>query len=92
MASKSLLDAVVSLPLAAYHAFPFPNLPQVGVGLFNVFKLAFVEDPGWDLIHVRETINLASYLDHFVSKNDPLKCSYVMFLHLHLAFLVLFGT
>ena len=68
MASKSLLDAVITLPLAAYHAFPFPNLPQVALGLFTLFKLAIVEDPGWDLVHVRETINLASYFDHLVSK------------------------
>lgn len=68
MASKSLLDAFLTLPLSACHAVPFPNLPQLGFGVLNLFKLAFVEDPGWDLVHVRETVHLASYFEHFVSQ------------------------
>jgi hypothetical protein len=34
----------------------------------NLFKLCFVEDPGWDLVHVRETVDLTSYFDHLMSK------------------------
>ncbi len=34
----------------------------------NLFKLCFVEDPGWDLVHVRETVDLTSYFDYLVSK------------------------
>ena len=68
MASKSLLDAILTLPLSSYLAVPSLNLSQAAFGLVNLFKLAFVEDPGWDLVHVRETINLTSYFDRFVSE------------------------
>ncbi len=68
MACKSLLDAFLTLPLSVYHVVPVQNMSQVGFCLINLFKLTFAEDPGWDLAHVRETVNLASYFDHLVSK------------------------
>jgi len=68
IASKSLLDAFSTVPFSAYHAVPTSNVAQVAFALMNLFRLAFVEDPGWDLVHVRETINLPSYFEHFVSQ------------------------
>jgi hypothetical protein len=67
MASKLLLDAFLTVPFSAYHAVPIPNMVQISNALMNLFRLAFVEDPGWDLVHVRETINLPSYFEHIVS-------------------------
>ncbi|PMD39436.1 hypothetical protein L207DRAFT_583309 [Hyaloscypha variabilis F] len=62
---KSLLDAFLTLPSSAYAAIPIPNLSQVSFCLMNLFKLAFVEDPGWDLIYVRDVIKLGSYFELF---------------------------
>ncbi len=67
MAGKAVLDTFLTLPPSVYHVVPIPNLAQLGFCLINLFKLAFVEDPGWDLVHVRETANFTSYIDHFVS-------------------------
>ncbi|KAN0122915.1 hypothetical protein V8E51_001241 [Hyaloscypha variabilis] len=65
---KSLLDAFLTLPSSAYAAIPIPNLSQVSFCLMNLFKLAFVEDPGWDLIYVRDVIKLGSYFELFASR------------------------
>lgn len=68
MVGKSLLDAFSNLPTSAYNAIAIPNMAQVAFCLMMLTKLTLVEIPGWDLAHVRETLDLASYFEHFVSK------------------------
>jgi hypothetical protein len=67
MAAKSLLDNLYALPLSSYYGFSIITLSQLGYGLSTVFKLSFIEDPGWDLAHVRSTANLGQYFEHFIA-------------------------
>lgn len=67
MAAKSLLDILYALPLSSYYGFSIITLAQLGYSLSTVFKLSFIEVPGWDLAHVRSTVNLGQYFEHFIS-------------------------
>jgi len=71
LGSKSLLDTFLTVPVSAYHTIPFTVMCQVSSSLMNLFKLAFLEDLGWDLIHVRNTIKLEYYFDNLVSMHQP---------------------
>lgn len=67
MSAKHLLDTLYALPLSSYYGFSIITLSQLGYGLSTAFKLCFLEVTGWDLPHVRSTVNLGHYFDHFVS-------------------------
>jgi hypothetical protein len=67
ISAKSLLDILLALPLSSYYGFSIITLSQLGYGLSTVFKLSFIEVPGWDLTHVRSTVNLLQYFEHFIS-------------------------
>jgi len=73
MASKSVLDTFLTVPLSNYHAIPYPMLCHVSFSLMNLFKHAFLEDPGWDLAYVRDTIKLESYFEILVSYHEAFK-------------------
>lgn len=44
------------------------TLGQLGHVLATVFKLSFIDVPGWDLAHVRSTVNLLEYFEHFIGQ------------------------
>lgn len=67
LSAKSLLDVFVAQPLSAYFGFSITNLAQIGHACSTLFKLSLVEEMGWDLVHVRQTVNLSAYLDQLVS-------------------------
>ena len=87
MACKSLLDTFLAVPHSDYHAIPNSSLCHVSFSLMILFKVSFLEDPGWDLNHVRETIQLESYFNHFVSMHQSVQiCFLDLLLHVELGY------
>jgi hypothetical protein len=68
MASQSLLNHIVSQPISAYHSFSVIQLAFTGVGLSTLFKLSIVEEPGWNLVEVRKTVNISEYFERLIEK------------------------
>lgn len=68
MSAKSLLDVFMTLPRSSYYGMSIIALAQLGHVLSTVFKLCFIDVPGWDLAHVRTTINLLHYFEHFIAQ------------------------
>jgi len=68
VSTKSLLDLFVSQPLVSYFGFCIPNTAQIGHALSTLFKLSVINEVGWDLQHIRRTVNLPAYFDQLISK------------------------
>jgi hypothetical protein len=68
ISAKSFLDIMSALPLSSFYGLSIVSLSQLSHGLSTVFKLSFLDVPGWDLVHVRETVNLLPYFEHFISQ------------------------
>lgn len=66
--AKALLDDILVLPSSSYYSMSHMTLAQVGHVLATAFKLCFVDVPGWDLAHVRSTVNILRYFDHLISQ------------------------
>jgi len=60
---KVLLDQVFGQPIEAYLAFSGADIVSLGYGLTTLIKLSFINEPGWDLNYVRQTVSFASYFD-----------------------------
>lgn len=61
LSAKSLLDIYTAQPLSAYSSLTVISLAQLGHACSTLFKLSLVDCPGWDLGHVRSTVNLGAY-------------------------------
>jgi hypothetical protein len=68
ISAKSFLDIYLTLPLSSYYGMSIVTLAQLGHALSTLFKLLFVDVPGWDLAHVRETANLLHYFEHIIGR------------------------
>jgi len=68
ISTKSLLDLFVSQPLVSYFGFCIPSLAQIGQALSTLFKLSVTDEVGWDLQHIRRTVNLSAYFDQLISR------------------------
>jgi hypothetical protein len=83
--TKLFLDYCLNEPLAAYFTFCGVDLTQLGHGLSILFKLSLVDEVGWDLVNVRQTVNFASYFEKFytnfeqvgiaIDQNQPSPCN-----------------
>jgi hypothetical protein len=67
LSTKSLLDVIIAQPLSSYFGFSVTNLAEMGHACSTLFKLSLVEQAGWDLTHVRQTVNLVAYFDQLIS-------------------------
>ena len=66
--AQSVLDFFLSLPLSAYFSLWLIELSNIGQALATIFKLAMVDEPGWDLTYVRKTVNPCDYFERMISK------------------------
>src|ERR1700710_2208448 len=67
LCAKSLLDIFIEQPISSYSGFSVTNLAQIAHACSTLFKLSFLEEVGWDLVHVRQTVNLPAYFDQLIS-------------------------
>jgi hypothetical protein len=67
LAAKGFLDLLLAQPQSNYLGYSIINCSQIGLSLSTLIKLAFVEEEGWNLPNVRETINLQFYFNQFIS-------------------------
>lgn len=56
------------MPVSAYFGFTLMELAHIGYVCSTLLKLSLVEEEGWDLVHVRETVNVQFYFDQLSSK------------------------
>src|SRR4051794_20567879 len=63
LAAQSLLEVFIAQPLTSFYGFAVVNLSQIGQACSTLFKLSLVEEVGWDLAQIRQTVNLGGYLD-----------------------------
>lgn len=63
LSAKSLLDLFLAEPSSSYFGFSIANLAQLGHACSTLFKLSLVEEIGWDIVYVRQTANIAAYLE-----------------------------
>lgn len=68
LSAKTFLDLMLENPLSCYFGYSIINLSQIGHALSTLVKLSFVEEDGWNLTNVRETINLRSYFNRFIAR------------------------
>jgi hypothetical protein len=68
MSCQTLLNKFIDMPVSAYFAFSLMELSHIGHTCSTLLKLSLVEEPGWDLAHVRQTVNAEHYFDQLSSK------------------------
>jgi hypothetical protein len=56
------------MPVSEYFGFSLMDLAHIGHGFSTLLKLSLVEEAGWDLPHVRQTVNVLYYFDQISSK------------------------
>lgn len=67
LAAKTFVNLMLEQPPADYFGYSQINLSQIGHGLSTLIKLCFVEEDGWNLTNVRETINLHSCFGQIIT-------------------------
>jgi hypothetical protein len=67
LSAKQFLDFMLEQPQANYLGYSVINCSQIGHALSTLIKLCFVEEEGWNLANVRETINLQFYFNQFIA-------------------------
>ncbi|KAL2069099.1 hypothetical protein VTL71DRAFT_15437 [Oculimacula yallundae] len=68
ISSQKLLNGYINQPHQAYKGLSVIDLSHIGRGLSTLLKLSLVEEVGWDLAHVRQTVNLSFYFDGLVER------------------------
>ncbi|KAE9380143.1 hypothetical protein N431DRAFT_459105 [Stipitochalara longipes BDJ] len=65
---QTLLNKFVDMPVSAYFGFSLMDLAHIGHSCSTLLKLSLVEEPGWDLAHVRQTVNAEYYFEQIALK------------------------
>jgi hypothetical protein len=68
MASQALLNHILTQPLSSFRYFSIIQLAFTGVGLSTLFKLSMTEEPGWNLVDVRKTVNVTEFFHRLIEK------------------------
>jgi hypothetical protein len=68
MSAKSFLDVFLTLPVSLCNSMSIVTLSQLGHAMSIAFKLSFIEVPGWDIAHVRSTVDMNSYFEQLISR------------------------
>jgi hypothetical protein len=68
LSCQTLLNEFVDMPISAYFGFSLVDLAHIGHACSTLLKLSLVEEPGWDLVHVRQTVNAQYYFDQIAAK------------------------
>jgi hypothetical protein len=67
LSAKTFLDLILEQPLSIFFGLSIPSLSQMGHAISTLVKLSFVEEDGWNLANVRDSINLGFYIGQFVA-------------------------
>ncbi|CAG8954323.1 hypothetical protein HYFRA_00005946 [Hymenoscyphus fraxineus] len=68
LAVQKLLDLSIAQKVSRFAALSGPQLSFIGLGLSTLFKLSVVEQPGWDLAQVRQSVKIFDYFDHLIKQ------------------------
>ncbi|KAH7336166.1 hypothetical protein BKA65DRAFT_28790 [Rhexocercosporidium sp. MPI-PUGE-AT-0058] len=68
VSSQKLLNCYIDQPIAAYKGLCVIDLSHMGRGLSTLLKLSLVEETGWDLVHIRQTVDLSYYFNELASR------------------------
>ncbi|CAG8981366.1 hypothetical protein HYALB_00013895 [Hymenoscyphus albidus] len=68
LAVQKLLDLSIAQKVSKFAALSGPQLSFIGLGLSTLFKLSVVEQPGWDLAQVRQSVKIFDYFDHLIKQ------------------------
>lgn len=58
---------MIELPESNFLGYSVINCAQIGHAISTLIRLSFVEEEGWNIANVRETINLNFYVNHFIT-------------------------
>ncbi|KAG4437722.1 hypothetical protein IFR05_006805 [Cadophora sp. M221] len=72
VSSQKLLNGYINQPIAAYKGLCVIDLSHMGRGLSTLLKLSLVEEAGWDLAHVRQTVDLSYYFNEVASRFESI--------------------
>ncbi|KAK0112917.1 hypothetical protein ONS95_014638 [Cadophora gregata] len=72
VSSQKLLNGYINQPISAYQAFSVIDLSHMGRGLSTLLKLSLIEEAGWDLAHVRQTLNVSYYFNELGSRFEQI--------------------
>lgn len=72
ISSQKLLNGYINQPMSAYNGFCVIDLSHMGRGLSTLLKLSLVEETGWDLAHVRQTVDLSYYFNELASRFESI--------------------
>jgi len=65
---QTLLNKFVEMPVSEYFGFSLMDLSHVGHSCSTLLKLSLVKEAGWDLVHVRQTVNAEYYFEQIALK------------------------
>ncbi|PMD35134.1 hypothetical protein L207DRAFT_466175 [Hyaloscypha variabilis F] len=65
---QTLLNKFVQMPVSEYFGFSLMDLSHVGHSCSTLLKLSLVKEAGWDLAHVRQTVNAEYYFKQIALK------------------------
>jgi hypothetical protein len=66
VAVQQFFNTFFAMPSEYFTTLSFLNLGRVSFGIATLFKLSILDFPGWDLNHVRQTVDLSTVLDRFI--------------------------
>ncbi|KAL5317410.1 hypothetical protein ACEPPN_014505 [Leptodophora sp. 'Broadleaf-Isolate-01'] len=72
VSSQKLLNGYINQPISAYKGLCVIDLSHMGRGLSTLLKLSLVEEAGWDLTHVRRTVDLSYYFNELASRFESI--------------------
>lgn len=67
-ACKSTLDIALSAPASAYSTLSIMDLGHIGHGFSTLIKIILADEPGWDMLQIRQAANFHYYFDNITAK------------------------
>ncbi|KAF8542651.1 hypothetical protein BDD12DRAFT_978913 [Trichophaea hybrida] len=70
---KNYFEVFFTLPYTRYFGFTFVEWTQMTYVLIIISKLSLLQDPGWDLAHVRHMVDVSTVLGRSITRLQDLK-------------------
>ncbi|KAF8246624.1 hypothetical protein K440DRAFT_661906 [Wilcoxina mikolae CBS 423.85] len=70
---KNYFEVFFTLPYTRYFGFTFVEWTQMSYVLVIISKLSLLQDPGWDLAHVRHMVDVSTVLGRSITRFQDLK-------------------
>lgn len=68
LSCQKALDHLFTQPLEHFSRLPVLQLSHLGHSLSTLVKLSLVDEIGWDLVQIRQRVNVVTYFEIFISK------------------------